>query len=88
MDQRGAAHSYAHVAAKGLTRSAAIERAFHGIRVNTVLPGFLVTAMTASDDSHALEVPLGRGAEPEKLPRPWYFWRAITRRSPQPRNWR
>jgi 3alpha(or 20beta)-hydroxysteroid dehydrogenase len=71
MGLRGAAHSYAYVAAKwgvrGLTKSAAIELGVHGIRVNTVLPGFIDTAMTVKDDPAALEIPLGRAAKPEEL---------------------
>lgn len=71
MGLRGAAHSYAYVAAKwgvrGLTKSAAIELGVFGIRVNTVLPGFINTAMTVDDDPTTLEIPLGRGAHPEEL---------------------
>ena len=71
MGQRGAAHSYSYVASKwgvrGLTRSAAIELGGHGIRVNTVLPGFIQTSMTAEDDPSQLEIPLRRSATPEEL---------------------
>lgn len=71
MGQRGSAYSYSYVAAKwgvrGLTKSAAIELGGHGIRVNTVLPGFIATAMTAADDPADLEIPLRRSATPEEL---------------------
>jgi 3alpha(or 20beta)-hydroxysteroid dehydrogenase len=71
MGQRGAAHSYSYVASKwgirGLTRSAAIELGGYGVRVNTVLPGFIQTAMTAADDPADLEIPLRRSATPEEL---------------------
>jgi len=71
MGQRGAAHSYSYVASKwgirGLTRSAAIELGGHGVRVNTVLPGFIETDMSAQDDPSALEIPLRRSADPAEL---------------------
>ncbi len=40
-----AAYSAAKAALLGLTRSAALELAAHGIRVNTVLPGYMSTGM-------------------------------------------
>lgn len=71
MGHRGAAHSYSYVASKwgirGLTRSAAIELGGHGIRVNTVLPGFIQTDMTVQDDPADLEIPLRRSASPDEL---------------------
>lgn len=66
----------AYVASKhavvGLTRSAAIENARHGIRINAVAPGTVETAMTAGmsaeqrDALNAL-MPLGRMARPEEV---------------------
>jgi NAD(P)-dependent dehydrogenase (short-subunit alcohol dehydrogenase family) len=50
LGQAGFATAPAYVAAKhgvvGLTRSAALEYGTQGIRVNTVAPGFILTAMT------------------------------------------
>lgn len=66
----------AYVASKhavvGLTRSAAIENARHGIRVNAVAPGTVETAMTAGmSDEQRAELnalsPLGRMAKPQEV---------------------
>lgn len=66
----------AYVASKhavvGLTRSAAVENARHGIRINAVAPGTVETAMTAGmSDAQRQELnalmPLGRMARPDEV---------------------
>ena len=68
--------SSAYVAAKhgvvGLTRTAAIEYAAAGIRVNAVCPGFIRTAMTAPmtqarSAAVMAQTPFGRKGEPEEI---------------------
>lgn len=64
-----------YVAAKhglhGLTRTAAIEYAPHGVRVNTVSPGFVDTPLLTVDAETragiAADHPLGRLARPEEI---------------------
>ena len=75
---RGAANMALYVGSKhaveGLTKSAAIEAASFGIRVNAVAPGPTETAMldrlTGSPDKKAAffaAVPMKRGATPEEI---------------------
>ena len=58
-------------AIEGLTKSLALEHARDGIRVNTVCPGYVNTAMgradVAADPSIPLQHPLGRLAEPQEI---------------------
>jgi NAD(P)-dependent dehydrogenase (short-subunit alcohol dehydrogenase family) len=72
----GLKRATAYVAAKhgvvGLTKSAALEYAESGIRVNAVCPGFITTRMTAiTREQRAEEVigrtPLGRFGEPAEI---------------------
>ena len=59
----------------GLTRTAAVEHARHGIRVNAIAPGMTRTAMIddileqsgADIDALSAAVPLGRFAEPREI---------------------
>ena len=78
MGERGAPNMALYVASKhaveGLTKSAAIEAASFGVRVNAVAPGPTETAMldrlTASPDRKAAffaAVPMKRGATPEEI---------------------
>jgi NAD(P)-dependent dehydrogenase (short-subunit alcohol dehydrogenase family) len=73
------AYSAAKAAVLGLTRSVAAELRPHGIRVNAIIPGAIVTAMTAAivtGDPHDLEgaaaalgadAPIGRPGYPSDI---------------------
>ncbi len=65
---RGDAALHGYVASKfgvrGLTKSLAVELGRDGIRVNSVHPGFVRTAMTAGLDESRQRIPLGRPAQP------------------------
>ena len=72
----GLATSSAYVAAKhgvlGLTKTAALEYADDGIRVNAVCPGFIKTKMTEDTmrrrgDQIVALTPMGRMGEPEEI---------------------
>jgi A-factor type gamma-butyrolactone 1'-reductase (1S-forming) len=68
----GMADNAAYTAAKhgvhGLTRSAALELAPYGVRVNAVAPGVTRTGMTSGvSDELLADVPLQRIAEPEEI---------------------
>ena len=68
----GMAENAAYTAAKhgvhGLTRSAALELAPYGVRVNAVAPGVTRTGMTSGvSDELLADVPLRRIAEPEEI---------------------
>lgn len=62
---RGSPGVHAYTAAKwgvrGLTKSLAVELGAHGIRVNSVHPGYVPTRMTSRVDPDRLDIPLGRG---------------------------
>jgi NAD(P)-dependent dehydrogenase (short-subunit alcohol dehydrogenase family) len=72
---RGARDYIAYQASKGavqlMTKSAALTYASDNIRVNTVVPGRVVTAMSESESDSPNDTlaatPLGRGATPEEI---------------------
>lgn len=69
----GVAHASAYVASKhaivGLTRTAAVEYAARGVRVNAVAPGLVRTGLVREVDRSAFAAahPAGRPAEPEEV---------------------
>jgi len=68
----GSAHLHAYVAAKfglrGITKSAAVELAPHGIRVNSIHPGLVHTPMSQGvTDEFMAPIPMGRGAAPGEI---------------------
>ena len=78
MGERGAANLGLYTASKhaveGLTKSAALEAAAFGVRVNAIAPGPTETAMldrlTGTPDKRAAfyaSIPLKRGAKPEEI---------------------
>ncbi|MFP8489093.1 SDR family NAD(P)-dependent oxidoreductase [Gracilimonas sp. Q87] len=76
LGQVGTANSPAYVAAKhgvvGLTKTAAIEYAKEGIRVNSVGPGYIKTPLLNALDDDTLEMlkgmhPIGRLGKPEEV---------------------
>ncbi|NUU23619.1 MAG: glucose 1-dehydrogenase [Streptomycetaceae bacterium] len=68
-----AAYSASKWGLRGLTRTAALELGPYGIRVNTLVPGTIRTAMLTEDRSGAErdarfdKLPLGRAGEPEEI---------------------
>ncbi|SCB52693.1 3alpha(or 20beta)-hydroxysteroid dehydrogenase [Bradyrhizobium yuanmingense] len=68
---RGSAGLHAYVASKfgvrGITKSAALEAAASGVRINSVHPGLINTWMTKDFDSSSFPIPLGRAAEPPEV---------------------
>jgi 3alpha(or 20beta)-hydroxysteroid dehydrogenase len=68
---RGTAWAHGYVASKfgvcGLTKSAALELAPHGIRVNSIHPGLVRTSMTSGIPEDFLTIPLGRAADAQEV---------------------
>jgi NAD(P)-dependent dehydrogenase (short-subunit alcohol dehydrogenase family) len=67
----GVAGSAAYVASKhaviGLTKTAAVEYASRGVRVNAVAPGLVRTALVDGVDEFEAAHPIGRAATPEEV---------------------
>ncbi len=68
---RGSPGMHGYVASKwairGITKSAALELAPSGIRVNSIHPGFVRTPMTEQIPENFLQIPLGRVADPAEV---------------------
>jgi NAD(P)-dependent dehydrogenase (short-subunit alcohol dehydrogenase family) len=67
-----AAYQAAKGAVRGLTRNAAVTYARRGVRVNTVIPGWIATPLTdaqpADKNAEVIELtPMGFGAEPRDI---------------------
>jgi len=54
-------------AVRGVTKSAALELAAHGIRVNSIHPGLVHTPMSQNTPDGLFPIPLGRMADVEEL---------------------
>lgn len=68
---RGSSGLHAYVASKfgvrGLTKSVALDVAHLGIRVNSIHPGLIDTEMTKDIKASALQIPMGRSAQPSEV---------------------
>ncbi|WP_439406758.1 glucose 1-dehydrogenase [Bradyrhizobium sp. DASA03076] len=68
---RGSPGLHAYVASKfgvrGITKSAALEAAASGVRINSIHPGLINTRMTENFDLSSFPIPLGRPAEPQEV---------------------
>jgi len=68
---RGTPWAHGYVASKwgltGLTKSAAMELATHGIRVNSIHPGRISTPATDQMPADLIPIPLGRPGKPEEV---------------------
>uniref|UniRef100_A0A939S8R9 Glucose 1-dehydrogenase n=1 Tax=Bradyrhizobium barranii subsp. barranii TaxID=2823807 RepID=A0A939S8R9_9BRAD len=68
---RGSAGLHAYVASKfgvrGITKSAALEAAASGVRINSIHPGFIATPMTEGFDSSVFPIPMGRAGWPHEV---------------------
>ena len=51
----------------GVTKSVALDVAPHGIRVNSIHPGFIDTDMTKGLESSWVQIPMGRSAQPSEV---------------------
>ena len=73
--ERRGAYSAVKAGLNGLTRTAAVELAPHGVLVNSVCPGYVATDLTRQNNSPAdiekieATIPLGRLAAPDEIAR-------------------
>ena len=67
-------------AVRGLTKSASLELASQGIRVNSIHPGFIRTPMTKHFPDDMVTVPLGRPASPRRSRPSCCSWPVTNRR--------
>jgi 3alpha(or 20beta)-hydroxysteroid dehydrogenase len=87
----GSAHLHAYVAAKfglrGITKSTTVELAPHGIRVNSIHPGRVLTPMSKGvTEDFMAAIPMCRGAEPERKLHVRGVFGQMSRRTPPERN--
>ena len=64
---RHGAYGAAKAGLISLVRTLAVEYAPHGIRVNAIAPGTIVTPARAADEGRETKVPLGRRGQPEDI---------------------
>ena len=86
------AYNSAKAGVINLTRNMAVDFAREGVRVNAICPGYVLTALTAQmpppiAEAFAQGVPMGRGAQPKKSPRGYYFLPAIVPASSPGISW-
>lgn len=76
----GSAYSSAKAGVEMLTKNAALELARYNIRVNAILPGLVLTPLTAGvtsieaiHEAYLERIPMNRGAQPEEMAGPALF---------------
>lgn len=76
----GSAYTSAKAGVEMLTKNAALELARHDIRVNAILPGLVLTPLTAAvtgveaiHQAYLERIPMNRGAQPEEMAGPALF---------------
>lgn len=76
----GSAYASSKAGVEMLTKNAALELARHNIRVNAILPGLVLTPLTAAvtsveaiHEAYLERIPMGRGAQPEEMAGPALF---------------
>ncbi|WP_145409074.1 SDR family NAD(P)-dependent oxidoreductase [Paenibacillus xylanexedens] len=76
----GSAYSSAKAGVEMLTKNAALELSQYNIRVNAILPGLVLTPLTASltdvkeiNDAYMERIPMKRGGQPEEIAAPAIF---------------
>jgi len=77
-------YSAAKAGIVGLTKAAAVEVGFAGVRVNAIQPGLIESKMlhdmpTDVQEARKKEIPLGRFGTPEEVANVALFWQATSR---------